>query len=291
MTSNDADDVVSTFMAVTGCTDEDMAVNVLAAADFSLENAVAIYEGQRPRPPGTTTTASLSSSSEMYPPSYGALNNRQQQRQQDRRTYENIDEDASPEVVAASPGAPYHEQRQQGRRDDPRVTRHSDDMFSNRERQQQVVPETLARTLLGGTDSRSGHLFTRHGEGGDFATTSEDDIFRVRTGPGSSAAALGAMLAPFGLLGSRVGAMTAESTVGQSTPPPSALEGLFQAPRYISTENEFSTVCATALSKQQWVLLNILRNGDFRSQCMNRDLWRDTLVSEIMPQMFTVCQE
>jgi len=59
---------------------------------------------------------------------------------------------------------------------------------------------------------------------------------------------------------------------------------LFAPPSY-TFSGDFTACCQTAVERQRWVILNVLRKGGFQSGCLNRDVWKDSLVSDILPQM------
>lgn len=69
----------------------------------------------------------------------------------------------------------------------------------------------------------------------------------------------------------------------------SALDTLFRPPPY-AYRGTLSRCCDDAIKNHRWVILNIQKKGDFRSKCLNRDLWNDKTVSDILPDMLILFQ-
>jgi hypothetical protein len=252
-----SDDVVSNFLAITGCPDEDMAVSVLAANDFDLPRSIAMWEEQGHHP-----------------------------------TFESPSDNSSAAAVRGP--LPAHSATMGSPDGAPRVMRVVDDVRDNdtpprmgvdlRLLPQQLLQQQPARPLGHPHHPQSSTRGRDRFDGGDLPTEGDEALFRTRNLP---------------LLGSSTASSSLDSVsnapdllFGRAGGQVSVLEGLFRTPRYASggEEEEFSNVCARAKAKKRWVLLNILRHGEFRSACMNRDLWRDPLVAEIVPQMFVLCQ-
>ena len=234
-----ADDVVATFMAITNCEDEEIAVSILAANDFVLEPAILMYQSnvQGNGPSHSTET----------------------------RQHE----------------VPTQQQHHSGQ---PQPQQHR---FARLVDDDGDTPPRLGVDMrfVHGAMQRLQHL-RPHNDSDD--VHDQDAVFRSRNIPqhvvsGSSASRGGMARFHQQSLGGEA------PHAGELSDESPALDGLFRSPKYAFT-TEFGAACSRGKAKRQWILLNILRQGDFRSACMNRDLWRNQLISEIVPQMFVFCQ-
>lgn len=67
------------------------------------------------------------------------------------------------------------------------------------------------------------------------------------------------------------------------------VDALFRPPNYVF-RGTFAKCCEKAMRQNKWVILNILRRGEFRSGCLNRDIWREGVVRDMIPPAFELFQ-
>ncbi|OLY80834.1 UBX domain-containing protein 7 [Smittium mucronatum] len=71
---------------------------------------------------------------------------------------------------------------------------------------------------------------------------------------------------------------------------PRSLSELFRAPVDILFRGDFEAAKAYAVSREKWLLINIQAMDNFECQVLNRDLWKDKVVKDIIKKNFVFCQ-
>lgn len=85
---------------------------------------------------------------------------------------------------------------------------------------------------------------------------------------------------------------TLEETTGieQMTSTQSRLASIFRPPFDLIKNMDLDQAKAYALSKKQWLLVNIQNVTDFQCQVLNRDVWSNEEIKKIVKQNFTFVQ-
>jgi thioredoxin-related protein len=68
------------------------------------------------------------------------------------------------------------------------------------------------------------------------------------------------------------------------------LADLFRPPFDIMYHGEFEEARETAKEKNKWLMINIQNQTEFACQVMNRDLWSDSFVKDIIRESFIFLQ-
>ncbi|OMJ29912.1 UBX domain-containing protein 7 [Smittium culicis] len=71
---------------------------------------------------------------------------------------------------------------------------------------------------------------------------------------------------------------------------PRNLSELFRAPVDIAFRGDFEKAKSYAVSREKWLLINIQSMDSFECQVLNRDLWKDRAVKDIVKKNFVFCQ-
>ncbi|KAG0312612.1 hypothetical protein BGZ99_009371 [Dissophora globulifera] len=77
---------------------------------------------------------------------------------------------------------------------------------------------------------------------------------------------------------------------GESSPKTSRLADLFKAPLDIMARGDFDQCRTIAKNETKWLMVNIQEAGVFACQVLNRDLWSDPSVKEIVKENFIFLQ-
>lgn len=84
-----------------------------------------------------------------------------------------------------------------------------------------------------------------------------------------------------------------DNAMQQDTAPPKALGDMFAPPSHLMTKAGFQGARAVAKDARRWLLVNIQKDSEFSSHALNRDVWRDDLVENLIREGFifyqTVC--
>lgn len=83
-----------------------------------------------------------------------------------------------------------------------------------------------------------------------------------------------------------------EDDVGYTPPvrqPVDSMQHLFRKPNY-TYRGSFAECCETAVRTDRWVILNILVQGNFPSGCLNRDIWLNDIIRDVIPPSFFLFQ-
>jgi hypothetical protein len=76
-----------------------------------------------------------------------------------------------------------------------------------------------------------------------------------------------------------------------STPVVSGLQGMFSPPTHLMhTAGGFQGARSMAKDVRRWLLVNIQRDSEFSSHALNRDVWRDDLVENLIREGFMFWQ-
>ncbi|KAG0235760.1 hypothetical protein BGW42_004810 [Actinomortierella wolfii] len=77
---------------------------------------------------------------------------------------------------------------------------------------------------------------------------------------------------------------------GETSPKTSRLADLFKAPRDIMAKGDFEQSRSLARAETKWLMVNIQEAGVFACQVLNRDLWSNDQVKEIVKENFVFLQ-
>ncbi|KAF9971329.1 hypothetical protein BGZ73_005752 [Actinomortierella ambigua] len=77
---------------------------------------------------------------------------------------------------------------------------------------------------------------------------------------------------------------------GETSPKTSRLADLFKAPRDIMAKGDFEQSRSLARAETKWLMVNIQEAGVFACQVLNRDLWSNAQVKEIVKENFVFLQ-
>lgn len=78
------------------------------------------------------------------------------------------------------------------------------------------------------------------------------------------------------------------SRASHFVPADEALRRLFAVPQYLVERQPIMALCSKATSENRWLLL-ALRDGSFRSNCLNRDVWNHSAMAALSSSL--VCSE
>jgi UBX domain-containing protein 7 len=74
--------------------------------------------------------------------------------------------------------------------------------------------------------------------------------------------------------------------------PPARLSDMFAAPKHLMhTAGGFQGARTVAKDSKRWLLVNIQRDAEFASHALNRDVWRDELVENLVREGFIFWQQ
>ncbi|XP_055690449.1 UBX domain-containing protein 7 [Lutzomyia longipalpis] len=68
------------------------------------------------------------------------------------------------------------------------------------------------------------------------------------------------------------------------------LSDLFRPPVEILHRGTWESGREVARAADKWLLVNLQDSGDFKCQCLNRDVWSDEVIRETLSQYFIMCQ-
>ncbi|XP_055705353.1 UBX domain-containing protein 7 [Phlebotomus papatasi] len=68
------------------------------------------------------------------------------------------------------------------------------------------------------------------------------------------------------------------------------LSDLFRPPVELLHRGTWESGREMARTTDKWLLVNLQDNGDFKCQCLNRDVWSDGVIREILQKYFIMCQ-
>ncbi|KAF8924808.1 hypothetical protein BGZ58_001406 [Dissophora ornata] len=85
-------------------------------------------------------------------------------------------------------------------------------------------------------------------------------------------------------------AAEAASLGGDTSPKTSRLADLFKAPRDLMAKGDFDQSRNLAKNEAKWLMVNIQEPGIFACQVLNRDLWSDASVKEVVKENFVFLQ-
>ncbi|GAB0089985.1 hypothetical protein DMENIID0001_046150 [Sergentomyia squamirostris] len=68
------------------------------------------------------------------------------------------------------------------------------------------------------------------------------------------------------------------------------LSDLFRPPVEVLHRGTWESGREVARTSNKWLLVNLQDNGDFKCQCLNRDIWADDAIREILQRYFIMCQ-
>jgi hypothetical protein len=80
--------------------------------------------------------------------------------------------------------------------------------------------------------------------------------------------------------------------VSGGAPPPPRLSDMFAAPSHlIHKAGGFQGARTVAKDSKRWLLVNIQKDSDFASRALNRDVWRDEVVENLIREGFIFWQQ
>jgi len=80
--------------------------------------------------------------------------------------------------------------------------------------------------------------------------------------------------------------------IAEDSIPPTSLNEMFMAPNHlIHRAGGFQGARAMAKDTKRWLLVNIQRDSEFSSHALNRDVWRDELVENLIREGFIFWQQ
>ncbi|XP_059609715.1 UBX domain-containing protein 7 [Phlebotomus argentipes] len=68
------------------------------------------------------------------------------------------------------------------------------------------------------------------------------------------------------------------------------LSDIFRPPMEVLHRGTWENGREIARTQDKWLLVNVQDNQDFKCQCMNRDVWSDSVIRELLQQHFIMCQ-
>ena len=84
---------------------------------------------------------------------------------------------------------------------------------------------------------------------------------------------------------------SSRNNAGSSSRGAQGLADMFAPPRHLLCNAAFDGARASAKDSKRWLLVNIQRDNEFSCHALNRDVWRDELVENLIGEGFIFWQE
>lgn len=249
------DELVSSFMAFTSCSDPSRAASYLEMSGGDLQTAVGLYMeheqgGSDSAARGGATTGGASSSSGAAGGGYAgpAMGGFDVRAPDETRTMRLMDD----QMMAADPALQLMNAMME-----EQLARTAFSSLSDHDRRFDARAAVNAAAAGGGGAGDSDNEFNYDEEDDD----DDDDEVQIVPPPGAG------------------------------PPPAPRLDDMFAAPNHlIHKAGGFAGARAVAKDSKRWLLVNIQRDVEFSSHALNRDVWRDELVENLIREGFIFWQ-
>ena len=264
--SNNKDELVSQFIAFTGSSDAERANMYLEMSGGNLETAVGLFMEHQGGGGGGAGGSSSSSQQDPFAAAGGGGMGGDDVRAPDAtQTMRLMDDHAGPRgigVMGMGMGNPYIPMM------NPMI-------------QQQLASSAFARDAVNNAaaddDNNMNNGEDDDSNYNDDDDDDDDDDNDSGNGNGNSS----------GRRSSRNSNSNSNSATNRAT----GLADMFAPPRHLLCNENFEGARAMAKDSKRWLLVNIQRDNEFSCHALNRDVWRDELVENLIGEGFIFWQK